>query len=215
MHSSALLSLFCLFFCEVAVGVGGSDTLLVTIEPEPLRKVLPRHFPGKFSGQCTWKLIDNYYVTLNIGLLLIMEEQCFQPFVLVLTKSSSVVGVASLLVVSFCRFSLFQLCFILFSYFYVSFVLFVSCVCLLYCLSHHLQGGYTITIRWGGTTVILLSARGTTYSCLCRSFVTTEFVSQESARTLGVLDVCVFFTLNNSFYPSPSSTPSVRADSSP
>ena len=25
MHSSAVLSLFCLFFCEVAVGVGGSD----------------------------------------------------------------------------------------------------------------------------------------------------------------------------------------------
>ena len=34
MHSSVVLSLFCLFFfCEVAVGVGGSDTLLLTIEP--------------------------------------------------------------------------------------------------------------------------------------------------------------------------------------
>ena len=66
----------------------------------------------------------------------------------------------------------------------------------------------------GGTTVILLQARGTTYSCLCRSFVTTEFVSQESARTLGELDVCVFFTLNRYFYPSTSRTPSARADSS-
>ena len=66
----------------------------------------------------------------------------------------------------------------------------------------------------GGMTVILLQAQGTTYSCLCRSFVTTELVSQESARTLGVLDVCVFFTLNRYFYASTSSTPSVYADSS-
>ena len=27
MHSRTAFSLFCLFFCEVAVGVGGSDTL--------------------------------------------------------------------------------------------------------------------------------------------------------------------------------------------
>ena len=33
IHSSAVVSLCCLFFCEVAVGVGGSDILLVTIEP--------------------------------------------------------------------------------------------------------------------------------------------------------------------------------------
>ena len=33
----------------------------------------------------------------NFRLLFIVEEQCFRPFVLVLTKSSSVVGVASLL----------------------------------------------------------------------------------------------------------------------
>ena len=36
--------------------------------------------------------------------------------------------------------------------------------------------------------------------------MTTEFVSQESARTLGVLDVCVFFALIRFFYPSTSST---------
>ena len=34
-------------------------------------------------------------------------------------------------------------------------------------------------------------ARGTTYSCLCRSFVTAELESQESARTLGMYAGCV------------------------
>ena len=64
----------------------------------------------------------------SFGLLLIVDEQCFQPFVLVLTKSSSVVGVASLLVVSFCRFSLFNYSVILF----LVFVLVLFCLFLLF-----------------------------------------------------------------------------------
>ena len=44
---------------------------------------------------------------------------------------------------------------------------------------------------WHGI-VLLLSTWYNLYICLCRSFVTTELVSlgdEESARTLGVLDV--------------------------
>ena len=46
-------------------------------------------------------------------------------------------------------------------------------------------------------------------SCFCDH---RACIQEESRRTLG--DTCVFFTLNRSFYPSTSSTPSVRADSS-
>ena len=72
-------------------------------------------------------------------MLFMVEEQCFQPFVLVLTKSSSVVGVASLLIFSFCRFSVL----IMVSYFYVSFVLFLL---LFVCTACRIisRGGYTI-----------------------------------------------------------------------
>ena len=42
----------------------GSITLLATIKPYPLHKVLPRHFHGKFSGQYTCRL-DDYCVALD------------------------------------------------------------------------------------------------------------------------------------------------------
>ena len=48
------------------------------------------------------------------------------------------------------------------SYFFFSFLSFLFCFfcCLVYCLSHQLQGGYTIATPLGGITVILLQAQG-------------------------------------------------------
>ena len=57
-----------------------------------------------------------------------MEEQCFQPFVLVLSKSSAVVGMASLLVVRFAG----SPCFNYVLFLFLIFVLVLFCLFLLF-----------------------------------------------------------------------------------
>ena len=88
------------------------------------------------------------------------------PFVLVLTKSSSVVGVASLFsfVGSFSFVHVF-LCLVCF----VSFV--VRCTT---CRITS-RRGYTTATRWGGTTAILLCRPGVVFSSIHRGFILNFF----------------------------------------